>query len=298
MKFIDYCSGAGGASQGIVKVGGEAVAAVESNLTAMASYGLNHRTAALCPLDVALMDPRDMPDHDVAVWCPPCQEFSWASGKSAFGAEGRVMKEMLRYMRVNRPRYFMFENVPAVRRWAGFVHWQAELRRIGYWLADEVIQAARWLPQERERYVCVGRLGTSPPQLPEGKKRLRTARDVIDLAAGEWSPVSERVPRVRREIIAAREKYGRLFLLSANTAQRPEWAGRSIDRPIGAVTTIPHWLVVRGEEVRYITPEESARFQGFPRRYRFHGGQTEVYRQIGNAMPGAMAGAIFEALVS
>jgi DNA (cytosine-5)-methyltransferase 1 len=49
-------------------------------------------------------------------------------------------------------------------------------------------------------------------------------------------------------------------------------------------------LVKPSGEVRYFTVRESARLQTFPDSYVFHGSWTETMRQLGNAVPMALAG--------
>lgn len=60
-------------------------------------------------------------------------------------------------------------------------------------------------------------------------------------------------------------------------------------------------LVMPNGEVRYFTVRESARLQTFPDTYVFHGAWTETMRQLGNAVPVAlariMAGSIAEKLI-
>lgn len=60
-------------------------------------------------------------------------------------------------------------------------------------------------------------------------------------------------------------------------------------------------LVMPSGEVRYFTVRESARLQTFPDTYIFHGSWTETMRQLGNAVPVAlariMAGSIAEKLI-
>jgi len=60
-------------------------------------------------------------------------------------------------------------------------------------------------------------------------------------------------------------------------------------------------LVMPSGEVRYFTVRESARLQTFPDTYVFHGSWTETMRQLGNAVPVAlariMAGSIAERLI-
>ena len=52
-------------------------------------------------------------------------------------------------------------------------------------------------------------------------------------------------------------------------------------------------MLVRPDgSVRYFTVRESARLQGFPDGYVFHGSWTETMRQLGNAVPVMLAQAI------
>lgn len=48
-------------------------------------------------------------------------------------------------------------------------------------------------------------------------------------------------------------------------------------------------MVLPTGEVRYFTVRESARLQGFPDGYVFHGAWSETMRQLGNAVPVMLA---------
>lgn len=299
MRAIDFFSGAGGASAGILAAGGDLVAAVEKDPVALITHAGNHPNGISIAADIEQLDPLTLPYHDVGVWCPPCQEFSWASGKSAVKAEGRLMKAMLRVTAACLPQYLLFENVPAVKDWEGFHGWYTKLQRLGYWLSHAVLDASSWVPQERPRFILLGRRGSKPPTLPEAPKRKRPkpARAIIDWAAGTWGYTYMRSAAVRRRISAARNRFGNQFLLSSHNGAA-QYAGRDLDRPIGTITTAVHWSVVDGDRIRFLLPHECARAQGFSDRYRWYGSIAEIHRQVGNAFPVAMAKASFQALVS
>lgn len=79
----------------------------------------------------------------------------------------------------------------------------------------------------------------------------------------------------------------------------PGHTGSPIDLPAKALKAGDHGvpggenMLVRPDgSVRYFTVRESARLQGFPDGYAFHGSWTETMRQLGNAVPIMLAHAI------
>lgn len=298
MRVIDFCAGAGGASEGVRTAGGHVVAAVEKNALALTAHASNHSSCKHIEADLLQYDPRDLPEHDVALWCPPCNEFSYASGKTPALASGELLTRMLRVTALTSPQYILFENVPSVRDWKGYASWYCALQRLGYWIESGIYDASRWLPQERHRLVLLARRGTRAPQLPEPPKYRRdlTARKVIRFDRGVWGKTYMRNAATRRRVSAAREKFGDQFLLSS-FSQAAHYAGRDLDRPIGTITSQVHWSVVNGDDIRFLLAEECAKFQGFSGTYKFLGTEADRHRQIGNAFPPPLAAAAFRALV-
>lgn len=304
MKTIDFCCGAGGASVGVRAAGATVVAAFDIDPHALATHRANHPRAGATWANLLGVDWRDLPDHEAAVWCPPCEEVSHASGRTAYDAALPLMERLLTYAAECRPRYLLFENVPAVTGWGGHHDWRCRLEAAGYWVTDGLVQAADFVPQERTRYLLLAARGTRPPRLPAAKiRRPIPARKVLDLSPerGSWRFVADATAAQRPRIARARERFGAEFLLASYGARGGmdgDHCGRSLDRPMATVTTSRQWLLVSGAYMRNLTPEECATAQGFPARYRFEGAIEDQQRQIGRAIPPGLACAAFEALVA
>jgi len=76
----------------------------------------------------------------------------------------------------------------------------------------------------------------------------------------------------------------------------PGHTGSPLDQPAKAIKAGDHGVpggenmaVLDDQSVRYFTVRETARLQTFPDRYVFHGSWTETMRQLGNAVPVALA---------
>ena len=304
MKTIDFCCGAGGATAGVRAAGASVVAAFDIDPHALATHRANHPRAGATWENLLRADWRDLPGHEAAVWCPPCEEVSHASGRTAYDAAIPLMERLLDYAAECRPRYLLFENVPAVTGWRGHHDWRCRLEALGYWVADGLVQAADFVPEERTRYLLLAARGTRAPRLPAARlKRPVPARRILDTDTerGQWRFVSDATPSQRARIARGRERFGTEFLLAAYGARggmAGDHCGRSLDRPMATVTTSRQWLLVAGAYMRNVTPEECAAAQGFSARYRFEGAVNDQQRQIGRAIPVGLARAAFEALVS
>ena len=98
----------------------------------------------------------------------------------------------------------------------------------------------------------------------------------------KYGELPERLRRYRQDIFS--DKYNRL-----------SWDGLS--RTITAhLAKDGYWYIHPGQP-RTITVREAARLQTFPDSFRFAGTRSHQFRQIGNAVPPALAEAIGEALI-
>jgi DNA (cytosine-5)-methyltransferase 1 len=316
--FIDLFSGAGGLGEGFRQAGFRSVYAVEINPYAAETYRLNFdHDVFVGPIQNVKKVPATA---DIVIGGPPCQGFS-PLGKMTpiveHDAMNQLWRHFLRIVRQVLPRAFVIENVPELLTSSEFVHIQAAASRLGYRLAADVLNAAAFgVPQRRRRAFIVGlRQGT--PALPVPTKARTTVRDAIgDLPL---IPTGKDLHIGRNPTLKSLERYkcippgGNRFDLMR---KRPDLAPRCwLEKPTGSTDVFGRleWdklaLTIRTEffkpeKGRYLHPQahrpithrEAARLQTFPDSFVFCGSKIEVAKQIGNAVPPALARAVAEAL--
>ncbi len=115
LTFSDVCCGIGGNSVAFRQAGLEPVFACDICPAAREVYEDN---LGLAPAgDVALVDPREVPDHDVCVASAPCQPHSVAGLRKGL-EDGRsaTLYSLLRFVSLKRPGVVVIENVAAMAR--------------------------------------------------------------------------------------------------------------------------------------------------------------------------------------
>lgn len=77
-----------------------------------------------------------------------------------------------------------------------------------------------------------------------------------------------------------------------HTGSRLDWPGKTVKAGVHGVPGGENTIVTEDKTFRYFTLRETARLQTFPDEHIFLGTRTKVTRQIGNAVPCALATAI------
>ncbi|MCO6484124.1 MAG: DNA (cytosine-5-)-methyltransferase [Flavobacteriales bacterium] len=126
-------------------------------------------------VDIATVDVRDIPDHDLLVGGFPCQDYSVArtlnQAEGLQGKKGVLWWEIHRILKGKRhkPGYILLENVdrllksPARQRGRDFAVMLASLADLGYVVEWRVINAADYgMPQRRRRVFFMGFHKTTP----------------------------------------------------------------------------------------------------------------------------------------
>jgi DNA (cytosine-5)-methyltransferase 1 len=251
----------------------------------------------------------------------------WSRGDSGRLKDPRAntLTEFIRVLEDTKPRAFLLENVSGLAytgKEEGFRFVLDEVERINaakgtrYRVTAKVLNAAHYgIPQTRERIILVGSRDGTEFTFPVGRfydretkqepllgdmEPFRTAWDALgDLGEpedveetyvrGQWADLLPSIPEGMNylhhtargrglPLFGWRRRYWS-FLLKLSK-RRPAWTLTAQPGPaIGPF----HW------ENRRLARAELMRLQTFPDGYRVVGTLAEVHRQVGNAVPSALA---------
>lgn len=294
LRCVDYFAGLGGWSEGARSAGARVLMAINHWRRAVDTHTLNHPETMHECQDLGLYDATQLPDHDLLIASPSCVGHTPARGKERpHHDETRATAWcVVTALEAKRPPFFVVENVPAFQNWELFGVWEMACAALGYSVRPHVVDASEWgVPQQRVRLIITGsRIGAAPqlvtPNLPG-----QHAREIIDWNRGEWSRVGRRAARTMTCIRHGRANFGDRFLVPyfGSTV-----TSRSVDRPIGTITTKDRYLAVDGGRCRMLLVEEYRRAMSFPDSYVLTGTQTEQKKMLGNAVPPVLARGIIE----
>lgn len=314
-SFIDLFAGIGGLRRAMEGAGGRCVFTSEWDRFAQQTYHANFPDNRPIAGDIREVDPEDIPDHDVLVAGFPCQPFSIAgvSKKNALGrahgfldeTQGTLFFDVLRILMHHRPAAFMLENVKNLKshdKGRTFeVIRRALTEELGYTLHTQIIDAANFVPQHRERIVMVGfREATdfSFEELNLPGRQGRGMRDILHPEDGTEAPeghytvgpdakVSDKYT-LTDKLWTYLQDYAAKHRAKGNGFGFGLVDGNSIARTLSAryYKDGSEILVSRGEgrNPRRLTPRECARLMGFDDSFRIPVSDTQAYKQFGNSV--------------
>src|SRR5690625_2168737 len=111
LSMIDLFAGCGGMTAGFVANGFSSKLAVESDLSAAATYAANFGEEETFYGDSAALTTPAIPRVDVVIGGPPCQGFSNLGSKDINDPRNQLWREYVRVVTAANPKVFVIENV-------------------------------------------------------------------------------------------------------------------------------------------------------------------------------------------
>lgn len=300
LRAIDLFAGAGGFSTGAQMAGANVVWAANHWRAAVDVHEANHPDTVHACQDLQQADWTQVPAHDLLLASPACQGHSRAKGKERphHDAQRATAWAVVSAAECHRPPVVIVENVPEFARWTLFAAWCSAMHALGYALAPMILDAAdHGVPQHRRRLFIVGTRSEHPIELALPRREHAPASRVIDFAAGHWSPIDRprRSAKTLERVRAGRAVHGDRFVMPYYGSGSGR-IGRSLDRPLGTVTTLDRWAVVDGDRMRMLTADEYRAAMGFPATYVLPERHRDAVHMLGNAVCPPVARDVIKAL--
>lgn len=288
MNVIDLFAGAGGFSTGARLAGHNVVWAANHWPDAVEWHSKNHPDAMHICQDLHQADWSQVPEHDIMLASPCCQGHSKARGKAHGNAQHDASRStawaVVSAAEHHRPSIIVVENVPEFVNWTLYRPWEMAMNALGYSVAPHIIDAADYgAPQHRVRLFLVLAQSAHPLHLQMPKGQHIPAREFIDFDSGNWSPINKsgRAARTLERIEHGRRIHGDRFLISYYGMTK---TSRSLDRPVGTITTRDRWAVVDGDRMRMFTKFECRDAMSFPEDYQLPDNHRLAVHLLGNAV--------------
>lgn len=288
MKAVDLFAGGGGFTAGAKMAGVNVVWAANHNPVAVEYHATNHPDAAHVCQDLHQADWTQVPAHDVLLASPCCQGHSTARGKDRphHDTQRSTAWAVVSCAEYHREQVVVVENVPEFTRWMLYPAWLHAMHALGYAVAPHIIDAAdHGVPQNRERLFLVCTKSKHPIELKFAKRDHVPVGRVIEWDRHNWSPIDKpgRSAATLKRIASGRARFGRRFV-APYYGSGSGATGRSIDRPIGTITTLDRWSLIDGDNMRMLQPSEVRAAMGFPEDYRLPPKRRDAIQLMGNAV--------------
>lgn len=289
---IDLFAGSGGFTTGATLAGVKVLWAANHCPLAVECHAKNHRETEHVCQDLHQADWSRVPKADVVLASPCCQGHARARGKDRphHDASRSTAWAVVSCCEFHRPKSFVVENVPEFLEWSLYPAWKMAMERLGYILTTQLIDAAKaGVAQNRVRLFVVGSRRKAI-NVASPAKQPKAAAEIIDFSSGKWSAVQKpgRAEATLMRVRNGRRDFGSRFVMPYYKSGSG-LTGRSLDRPLGTVTTLDRWAVVDGDRMRMLAVDEYRRAMGFPDGYWLPKQRNKAIYLLGNAVPPPLA---------
>ena len=305
-RVISLFTGCGGLDLGFVNAGFEVVWANDIDHAACETYRRNFGEH-IYEGDIANFDIDAIPDGDIVIGGFPCQDFSVVSKQGGIETKrGNLYKFFVNVVERKQPLAFVAENVRGLLTANGGkaieqIKKDFEACGKGYTLHAKVYNFANYgVPQLRHRLVMVGirkdlKREFIPPDPTHTSNNYVTAEQAFKgVENAKFNNEKTKIRQKTADMLSQIPEGGNFTAikdpkLMLNVRLPLSLIYRRLNRNKPSTTIVAcggggtwgyHY-----EEPRPLTNRERARIQSFPDDFIFEGSNTEVRKQIGNAVP-------------
>ncbi|MFH9940182.1 DNA cytosine methyltransferase [Streptomyces sp. TR1341] len=314
LTFVEVCSGAGGLALGLERAGFTPRLLLDIEPYACETLLANRPKWNVVNTDLLEFDPVDHPEvYDVdllAAGLPRVKSNATVTRRSS-DSEIHLIRATAYLVHAVQPRALIIENVPtlvdddSLAPVRDFLH--KELEHLGYRLTWFVLNACDFgVPQDRRQGVLVAvkqqwASAFRPPR-PTVHEHVSVGEALApSMRSRGWRDVdlwAAQATSVAPTLVGGSKTHGGPDFGPSGT--KAKWRRMGVytksfgNEPPDADFK---WNPALGDDglVR-ITVDQAALLQGFPEGWRFVGGKTARYRQVGNAVPPAVAEALGRAV--
>jgi DNA (cytosine-5)-methyltransferase 1 len=298
LTSIELFAGGGLMRLGIEHAGITTIWANDFDKNACRAHEYNFGKGSIVHGDINAISIDDIPDSDLIIGGPPCQDFSVAGkGEGENGERGKLVWRYLEIIAAKQPKAFLFENVKGLiskRHRHTFDALLERFDRIGYNVSWKLINAWDYgVAQKRERVFIVGirkdlnRTYIFPPSEYELTGYHPVLRDAIgDLPEPNniRNHQDEQFPRYVQNILDGKSKtnFGKMPFADENEPARTMLATYGNKKPTE---------ILNEHAPRRFTVRECLRIQSVPDTYVFPDDMSlsAMYRVVGNGVPSRVA---------
>jgi DNA (cytosine-5)-methyltransferase 1 len=306
---IDLFAGIGGFRLGFEKADFKTLYSNDFDKWCKYSFDNYFGEGALDLRDITEVKAEELPDADILTAGFPCQPFSKIGKLHGFSdARGTLFFDVLRILKVKRPKAFVLENVKNLTRHDNGNTFKVIIdaleNDLGYKVHYQVLNTKDYgLPQDRKRIYIVGFREDVPFTFPKPIELKTKVKDMLETSdVHDFYFLSQRYLDGLEKHKARHQNIGHGFgyhvlnpegistTIVVGNMGRERNLIQDIPRPSEATGRAGQPLNSRG--IRKVTPRECARLQGFPDDYIFDLPVTQAYKQLGNAVSVPVAYAV------
>lgn len=327
IKAIDFFSGAGGLTRGLLNAGIEVLAGVDNDIELRSTYEKNNKPSKFICEDISKLDIKavrkklGVTKKDMVLYaaCTPCQPFSTLNQMKGKDVRKTLLLDFAKIVEISPPDFILVENVPGLNSSCGkdvYKKFSATLKKCGFnYISAGYLDAQHFgVPQVRKRFILLASRHGEIDLPQPNKKKIATVRQFIEgikpIEDGEeYKRIANHIsrklkPHLKRIVQAVPKNGGNrgqiqdtsilLACHQKNPHVHKDVFGRMAwDKPAPTLTCrcadVYCGRFIHPVQDRGISLREAALLQTFPKRYKFYGNFMHISKQIGNAVPVRLA---------